>query len=57
MAGLNSAGRLEISGPDGATRTIELQVGAVQWIEPGTTHRLRNVGDAPIEIVDIELKQ
>jgi mannose-6-phosphate isomerase-like protein (cupin superfamily) len=28
----------------------------VQWIEPGTTHRLKNVGDARIEIVDIELE-
>ena len=51
-----TAGRLEISGPEGATKTIELQVGAAQWLEPGTTHRLRNVGDAPIEIVDFELK-
>jgi quercetin dioxygenase-like cupin family protein len=51
-----TAGRLEISTPEGATKTIEVKVGAVQWIEPGTTHRLKNVGDAPIEIVDVELK-
>jgi quercetin dioxygenase-like cupin family protein len=51
-----SAGRLEISTPEGAARTVELKVGAVQWIEPGTTHRLKNIGDAPIEIVDVELK-
>jgi quercetin dioxygenase-like cupin family protein len=51
-----SAGRLEISSPEGATRSVALKVGAVQWIEAGTTHRLKNVGDAGIEIVDIELK-
>jgi len=51
-----TAARLEITTPEGAARTVELEVGAVQWIEPGTTHRLKNVGDAPIEIVDIELK-
>jgi beta-alanine degradation protein BauB len=42
---------------DGPAATIHLRRGAVaQWIDPGTTHSLRNVGDAPIEIVDIELK-
>lgn len=51
-----TAGRLEISSPEGATRSVEMKVGAVQWIEPGTMHRLKNVGDADIEIVDIELK-
>jgi quercetin dioxygenase-like cupin family protein len=51
-----TAGRLEISSPEGATRSVEMKVGAVQWIEPGTTHRLRNVGDAAIEIVDVELE-
>jgi quercetin dioxygenase-like cupin family protein len=51
-----TAGRLEISYPDGATRVVEMKVGVVQWIEPGTTHRLKNVGDAGIEVVDIELK-
>jgi quercetin dioxygenase-like cupin family protein len=51
-----TAGRLEISTPEGAARTVELKVGAVQWIEPGTTHRLKNIGDAPVEIVDVELK-
>jgi len=51
-----TAGRLEISDPEGATKSIEMKVGAVQWIEPGTTHRLKNIGDAPIEIVDVELK-
>ena len=51
-----TAGRLEIQSPEGATRSVEMKVGAVQWIEAGTTHRLKNVGDAGIEIVDIELK-
>ena len=51
-----NTGRLEISSPEGATRSVEVKAGAVQWIEAGTTHRLKNVGDAGIEIVDIELK-
>jgi quercetin dioxygenase-like cupin family protein len=51
-----TAGRLEISSPDGATRSVEVKAGAVQWIEAGTTHRLKNVGDAGIEIIDVELK-
>lgn len=51
-----SAGRLEISHPQSAAESVEIKVGTVQWIEPGTTHRLKNVGDARIEIVDIQLK-
>jgi len=53
---LVTAGRLEISTPEGAAKTLETKAGAVQWIEPGTTHRLKNAGDAPIEIVDVELR-
>jgi quercetin dioxygenase-like cupin family protein len=51
-----TSGRLEISTPEGAARSVELKVGGVQWIEPGTTHGLKDVGDAPVEIVDIELR-
>jgi quercetin dioxygenase-like cupin family protein len=52
-----TSGRLEISHPGGAVvRTGEIRAGAVQWIKAGTTHALKNVGDAPMEIVDIELK-
>ncbi len=51
-----TAGRLEISYPDRDAGTRDIKAGAAQWIDPGTTHSLRNVGDAPIEIVDIELK-
>lgn len=51
-----TAGRLEISTPEGATRSVEVKAGAVQWIEAGTTHRLKNIGDTDIEIVDVELK-
>ena len=56
VAVLITAGRLEISDPEGGVRTGELEAGAVQWIRSGTTHALKNVGDAPLEIVDIELK-
>ncbi len=51
-----TTGRLEISDPKGVSKVIETKLGAVQWIEPGTTHQLKNVGDAPIEIVDVELR-
>lgn len=51
-----TAGRLEISQSEGAVRTSEIKTGTVQWIRSGTTHALKNVGDAPMEIVDIELK-
>lgn len=54
VAVLVTAGRLEISAPAGAARTSDVKAGAVQWIDAGTTHSLKNVGDAPIEIVDIE---
>lgn len=56
VAVLVTKGSLEISGPEGAARTGGVKAGAVQWIDSGATHTLKNVGDAPIEIVDIELK-
>jgi quercetin dioxygenase-like cupin family protein len=51
-----TAGLLEISSLDGATRSVAINVGAVQWIAPKTTHRLKNIGEADIEIIDVELK-
>ncbi len=57
VAVLVTAGRLEIISAEGVARTRELNSGAVQWIERGTTHSLKNVGNAPMEIVDIEPKQ
>ena len=54
VAVLVTPGRLEISSPDAAVRSSDVSAGAVQWIDSGTTHSLKNVGDAPIEIVDIE---
>jgi len=54
VAVLVTAGRLEVSSPEGAARTSDVNTGSVQWIDSGTTHSLKNVGDAPIEIVDIE---
>ena len=49
-------GRLEVSDQVGTTNIIDVKAGAVSWIEPGTTHRLKNVGNGPLEFVDIELK-
>lgn len=54
VAVLVTPGRLEITSPEGAARTRDLSAGAVQWIDSGTIHSLKNAGDAPIEIVDIE---
>ena len=56
VAVLVTAGRLEITSAEGAARTRDVNSGAVQWIEAGTTHSLKNVGNAPMEIVDIEPK-
>lgn len=56
VAVLVTAGRLEISYPDDAARTVDGKAGAVQWIQAGTTHAVKNVGTAPIEMVDVELK-
>ena len=56
VAVLVTPGRLEISSPDGAARTSDVTTGAVQWIDSGTTHSLKNVGEAPVEIVDVEPK-
>jgi quercetin dioxygenase-like cupin family protein len=56
VAVLVSAGQLEITPAQDAARKIDVKAGATQWIASGTTHALKNVGDAPIEIVDIELK-
>jgi quercetin dioxygenase-like cupin family protein len=56
VAVLVTAGRLAIHSPQGTARTSDVDAGTVQWIDSGTTHSLKNVGDAPIEIVDIEPK-
>jgi quercetin dioxygenase-like cupin family protein len=54
VAVLVTAGRLEVSSPEGAARTSDVKTGSVQWIDSGTVHSLKNVGYAPMEIVDIE---
>ena len=54
VAVLVTAGRLEISSPERAARTSDVNAGAVQWIDSGTTHSLKNLGDAPVEILDVE---
>lgn len=48
-------GNLQVTQADGTERTLEPQAGTVQWIAAGTTHALRNMGSAPVEIVDVEL--
>jgi quercetin dioxygenase-like cupin family protein len=56
VAVLVTPGRLEIYHPEGAARIDDVKAGSVQWVGSGTTHALKNVGNAPIEIVDIEPK-
>jgi quercetin dioxygenase-like cupin family protein len=49
-------GRVEVVDQEGKAITVEVKAGAAAWVEPGTTHRLKNVGVGPLEFVDIELK-
>jgi mannose-6-phosphate isomerase-like protein (cupin superfamily) len=56
VAVLVSAGQLEITSAEGDARSIDAKAGAAQWIDSGTRHWLKNVGGAPLEIIDVELK-
>ncbi|MDH4106653.1 MAG: cupin domain-containing protein, partial [Gammaproteobacteria bacterium] len=48
-------GTLQVTQADGTMRALEPQAGAVLWVAAGTTHALRNMGSAAVEIVDVEL--
>jgi beta-alanine degradation protein BauB len=49
-------GTLVVEVPGQPPRTVEFRTGQFQWRESGYQHSLRNVGAAPFEAVDIELK-
>lgn len=51
-----SQGRIVVEVPGKKLRTIKFKPGDIQWREGGTKHSLRNVGSAPFEAVEIELK-
>lgn len=48
--------QLKMTAPDGRTFTHEIKAGDFHWVDAGVTHTLANVGTAPGEIVEIELK-
>ncbi len=51
-----SEGRITVEVPGEKVRTVKFKPGDTQWHEAGTKHTLRNVGSAPFEAVEIELK-
>ena len=51
-----SEGKIAVEVPGKKVRTVKFKPGDTQWHEGGTKHTLRNVGSAPFEAVDIELK-
>ncbi len=51
-----SEGRIVIEVPGEKLRTVKFKPGDSQWYEGGTKHSLQNVGSAPFEAVEIELK-
>ena len=51
-----SEGEIAVEVPGKKIRTVKFKPGDTQWHESGTKHSLRNIGSAPFEAVDIELK-
>jgi len=51
-----SEGRIVAKVSGRKIRTVKFKPGDKQWYEDRTKHRLRNVGSAPFEVVEIELK-
>lgn len=51
-----SEGRIAVEVPGKKIRTVKFRPGDTRWHEGGTKHSLRNIGSAPFEAVDIELK-
>ena len=41
--------------PGGKTQDVSVKAGAVQWSDP-TTHLPENLGDKPMEVIQVELK-
>jgi quercetin dioxygenase-like cupin family protein len=51
-----SEGEIAFGAPGEKSKTVKFKPGDYLWHEGGATHSLRNVGTAPFEAVDIELK-
>lgn len=49
-------GRVRFSFPDGRVRERDVRAGDVHW-NPAGEHQPENIGDAPLELVLLELKQ
>lgn len=47
--------RRRLSGPDGATREVELAAGTVAWLS-GQEHAGHNIGDSDTHVIFVELK-
>lgn len=51
-----SDGQVQFSFPDGRQRDVNVKAGEFHWHPPGD-HQPKNVGDTPLEVLMIELKQ
>jgi quercetin dioxygenase-like cupin family protein len=49
-------GEISRGAPGEESKTLHIKQGDSVWLEAGTMHSLKNVGTAPFEAVDIELK-
>jgi quercetin dioxygenase-like cupin family protein len=49
-----SGGTLEVAGPDGSARTVDLAAGQVMLRGP-ETHALKNVGASTVETIELDL--
>lgn len=47
---------IQLTGPDGTTRTLEPKAGDLVWQDAGTSHIIKNTGPNVFEAIDIELK-
>lgn len=50
-------GRLAFNSPDGKTETMELKRGSAGFREANVTHEGINLGDKPLRVIEVEIKQ
>jgi hypothetical protein len=51
-----SEGEIVTEVPGERRRTVKFEPGGLEWRETGASYSFRNVGSAPFEAVEIELK-
>jgi quercetin dioxygenase-like cupin family protein len=51
-----TAGRLVFTEPGKAAETVTFDVGSVGYREANVTHQAANPGDAPMRVIEVELK-